>query len=150
MKEIVWNAKLFEELSTQELYKIMKTRQEVFIIEQACNYLDADDYDEKAIHLWAEKKGQILAYCRIFEAGIKYPETSIGRVLTHPKFRNMKLGRFLMRISLDIIETRFRTNSVRISAQDYLIKFYNSFGFEEVGKKYMEDQLPHSEMLRKQ
>lgn len=149
MKEIVWNIKSFKELSTNELYRIMKIRQEVFIIEQNCNYLDADGNDDKAIHIWAEKEGNILAYCRIFPAGVKYPEASIGRVLTNSQHRNMKLGKTLIKISLNSIEVRFRTNSVRISAQDYLLKFYKEFGFQDVEKKYLEDGIPHTEMLRK-
>ena len=93
MKDITWKIKSFEELSTLELYAILKVRQEVFIVEQTCYYLDADGYDEKALHLFAEKEGKIIAYCRIFSQNIKYPETSIGRVLTHPEFRNLQLGK---------------------------------------------------------
>ena len=71
MKDVVWKIKEFNELSVNELYQILKIRQEVFIVEQTCYYLDADGYDEKAIHLWAEKEGEILAYCRIFKEGVK-------------------------------------------------------------------------------
>lgn len=117
-------------------------------MEQDCNYLDADGYDQKAVHLWAEKDGEILAYCRIFDKNIKYKETSIGRVLTNRNFRKLNLGKTLMLLALSVIETRFATKNVRISAQDYLIKFYSDFGFHDTGKKYLEDNIPHSEMLR--
>ena len=99
MNNVTWNIKNFEDLSTKELYKILKVRQEVFIVEQTCYYLDADGYDDKALHIWAETNGEIAAYCRIFSQGIKYPETSIGRVLTNTKYRNLKLGKTLINIS---------------------------------------------------
>lgn len=149
MNDIIWKIKSFENLSNKELYEILKLRQEVFIVEQTCYYLDADGYDEKAVHLWAEKEEQIVAYCRIFPQGIKYPETSIGRVLTHPVFRNLQLGKILIKFALETIETRFDTKKCRISAQDYLLKFYSDFGFVDTGKKYLEDDIPHTEMVRR-
>ena len=148
MKDVTWNIKSFEELSTKEIYEILKVRQEVFVVEQTCYYLDADGSDEKALHLWAKKQGKIVAYCRIFSQNIKYLETSIGRVLTHPEFRNLNLGKILMKFALETIETRFKTTECRISAQDYLLNFYSSFGFADTGKKYLEDDIPHTEMVR--
>lgn len=148
MEDILWKIKSFQELNATELYEILKVRQEVFIVEQTCYYQDADDYDQKAIHLWAEKEGKIIAYCRFFAPGIKYQESSIGRVLTHPKYRSLSLGRHMMKLALDAIEKRFETKSCRISAQDYLLKFYESFGFKDTGKKYLEDDIPHTEMVR--
>ena len=88
MNEVVWKIKSFDKLTIKELYAILKIRQEVFIVEQTCYYLDADGYDEKAIHIWGEKDEEIVAYCRIFEPKIKYPESSLGRVLTNPSYRN--------------------------------------------------------------
>ena len=149
MNNVTWKIKNFEDLSIKELYEILKVRQEVFIVEQTCYYLDADGYDDKALHVWAETNGEIAAYCRIFSQGIKYPETSIGRVLTNTKYRNLKLGKTLINIALQAIETHFETSECRISAQDYLLEFYKSFGFEDTGKKYLEDDIPHTEMVRK-
>ena len=148
MQTIHWKIKSFAELSVPELYEILKIRQEVFIVEQTCDYLDADGYDDKAIHLWAENNGEILAYCRLFEAGIKYQEASIGRVLTNSNYRNLSLGKTLMKFALFIIEARFRAGDIRISAQDYLLKFYSEFGFQNTGNKYLEDDIPHTEMLK--
>ena len=148
MKELIWKIKTFDELSTKELYDVLKIRQEVFIVEQTCYYLDADGYDEMAVHIWAEREGNVLAYCRIFDLGIKYHEASIGRVLTHPDHRKLRLGKILVKLALSTIESRFRTNEVRISAQDYLLAFYSEFGFVETGKKYLEDYIPHTEMLK--
>lgn len=147
MKGLIWKIKNFSELSTEELYKILAIRQKVFVVEQECYYLDADNYDQKAVHLWAEQNGEILAYLRVFPENIKYKEASIGRVLTALSVRNKNLGKTLVSFSLQIILNQFKTKSVRISAQDYLIKFYGNFGFKDTGKKYMEDDIPHTEML---
>ncbi|WP_379967175.1 GNAT family N-acetyltransferase [Epilithonimonas sp. UC225_85] len=144
-----WKIKTFSELTTTELYQIIKARVDVFVVEQDCPYPDLDDYDQKAIHLWAEKDNEVLAYCRIFDKGIKYPETSIGRVVTTEKGRGTGLGKQLIKYALEIIENRLGTSEVRISAQDYLLKFYSDFGFQDTGKKYLEDNIPHTEMFRK-
>lgn len=143
-----WKIKTFSELTTTELYEIIKARINVFVVEQDCPYPDCDDYDQKAIHLWAEKNGEVLAYCRVFDKGIKYPETSIGRVITTENGRGTGLGKQLITYALEIIENRLGTSEVRISAQDYLLKFYSDFGFQDTGKKYLEDNIPHTEMLR--
>ena len=147
MTGIVWKVKSFSELSVEEIYKILNIRQEVFVVEQKCYYLDADNYDEKAIHLWAEKNGEIIAYLRIFKENIKYPEASIGRVLTAKSVRGDGLGKTLVAFSLQIISNQLHSKSVCISAQDYLIKFYSDFGFIDTGKKYLEDDIPHTEMI---
>lgn len=145
---IIWKIKTFAELSTAELYGILKVRAEVFVVEQNCPYLDPDGTDEKAVHLWAEQNGEILAYCRLFDKGIKYEEASIGRVLTTSAARGKNLGKQMMAYAVETIENRFRTSEIRISAQDYLLEFYAGFGFKDTGKKYLEDEIPHTEMLR--
>lgn len=147
MSNIVWKIKTFEEFTVPELYNVLKARIDVFVVEQNCPYPDLDDYDQKAVHIWAEENGEVLANCRIFDKGIKYPEASIGRVLTTEKARGKKLGKQLIQYALDTIEARFHTSEVRISAQDYLLKFYGEFGFENTGKKYLEDDIPHTEMF---
>lgn len=149
MTNIDWKIKTFSELTTPELYEIIKARVNVFVVEQDCPYPDLDDNDQKAIHLWAENNGEVLAYCRIFDKGIKYPETSIGRVVTTENGRGTGLGKQLIKYALEIIENRLGTSEVRISAQDYLLKFYSDFGFQDAGKKYLEDNIPHTEMFRK-
>lgn len=146
---MIWKIKSFEEITTSELYEIVKARVDVFVVEQDCPYPDLDGYDQKAIHIWAEEDQNVLAYCRIFNKGIKYPETSIGRVLTTEKARGKSLGKQLIQYAVETIENRFHTSEVRISAQDYLLRFYSGFGFEDTGKKYLEDNIPHTEMFRK-
>lgn len=149
MSNISWKIKSFEEITTSELYEIIRARVDVFVVEQNCPYPDLDGYDQKAIHLWGEQDHTVLAYCRIFDRGIKYNETSIGRVLTSEKGRGKNLGKQLIKYAVETIENRFKTSEVRISAQDYLLKFYSDFGFQDTGKKYLEDNIPHTEMLRK-
>ncbi|MDF2933884.1 MAG: family N-acetyltransferase [Chryseobacterium sp.] len=149
MNNIIWKIKSFEEITTSELYEIIKARVDVFVVEQDCPYHDLDGYDQQAMHIWAEQENSVLAYCRIFNKGIKYPETSIGRVLTTEKARGKSLGKQLIQYAVETIENRFHTNEIRISSQDYLLRFYSGFGFEDTGKKYLEDNIPHTEMFRK-
>ena len=145
----VWKVKKFDELTVPELYQIIKARVDIFVVEQDCPYPDLDGYDQKALHLWVEEDGVVLAYCRIFPKGIKYNETSLGRVLTTEQGRGKGLGKNLFSYAVQIIENRLKTSEIRISAQDYLLHFYESFGFVDTGKKYLEDNIPHTEMLRK-
>lgn len=149
MNNIIWKIKTFDEFTVPELYAVIKARVDVFVVEQNCPYPDLDGYDQKAIHLWAEEDREVLAYCRIFDKGIKYNEASIGRVLTTEKTRGKSLGKQLIAYAVQTIENRFRTSEIRISAQDYLLRFYGGFGFEDTGKKYLEDDIPHTEMFRK-
>ena len=146
MKYII---KTFNDLTPKEIHQLYKARIDVFVVEQNCPYPDLENYDQKAIHIWAENDGEVLAYCRIFDKGIKYPETSIGRVLTTENGRGKNLGKQLIQYAVETIENRFKTPEIRISAQDYLLRFYSYFGFLETEKKYLEDNIPHTEMVRK-
>lgn len=146
---VLWKIKSFEQLTTDELYRIMKARVDVFVVEQNCPYPELDGFDDRAVHIWAELQDKVVAYCRVFDRDIKYREASIGRVLTDQKYRNLKLGKTLMAIAISAIEARFRTSEIRISAQDYLLKFYTDLVFRDTGKKYLEDDIPHTEMLKK-
>lgn len=148
MTNTVWKIKKFDNLNIAELYAILKIRQEVFVVEQTCYYLDADGFDQYAFHIWAEKEGEVVAYCRVFGPNIKYEECSIGRVLTSERMRKKKAGKFLMKLAIETIESNFKTKKIRISAQEYLEKFYETFGFHTSGKKYLEDDIPHIEMIR--
>jgi len=141
-----WIIKPFSELSGAEVYNILQARCEVFIVEQNCPYLDPDGaLDTDAIHMFAHEKGKIAACCRINRPGTKYAETSIGRVITTPQYRRIGIGKELMRRAIDYIGNA----DIRISGQAYLQSFYESFGFNIVSEQYMEDDIPHYEMLRK-
>ncbi len=142
-------AKKFEELSTEELYRVLQLRSEVFVVEQSCIYQDVDGKDQKALHVLGTKNNHLVAYTRIFAPGDYYTEPSIGRVVVAPTARTHGAGRLIMTASLETIKEHFNTSEVRLSAQTYLQKFYRSLGFEQVGEGYLEDGIPHIEMLRK-
>ncbi len=144
-----WHFKEFNELTSKELYDIFHLRVEVFMLEQNCLYNEVDGKDTKCSHLWCEADGQILAYCRIVPPNISYENTpSIGRVVSHPKYRHLKLGHQLMRHAIEIISNHFQTEKIQISAQSYLKNFYEKYGFKQTSEEYLEDGLPHMEMVR--
>lgn len=144
-----WYTKSFTELSIDELYKILQLRSAVFVVEQDCPYQDIDDKDRDAIHLWnVDQEGTITAYCRLLPAGISYKEPSIGRVATALNIRNTGVGRIMMQKAISCIYDTWNLPAIRISAQLYLSRFYTSLGFEQVGEPYLEDNIPHIEMLK--
>ncbi|MGB0918581.1 MAG: GNAT family N-acetyltransferase [Flavobacteriales bacterium] len=144
-----WEWKPFNELSAEEMYTVLCVRQEVFVLEQECLYLDADGKDRKSFHLMGFDGSDLMAYARIVEPGVSYEEVSIGRILSSKKARRTGAGIELMNEALSRIEAIYGKVPVRISAQSYLEKFYKKFGFEPTGKEYLEDEIPHMEMLRK-
>ncbi len=145
---ITWHFKKFNELTPKELYEILQLRAEVFVVEQDCAYNDVDGKDVNCRHLWAELDEKVITYTRIVPPGISYAEPSIGRVVTHSEYRHLKLGYQLMSHSIQIIENICPSKSIRISAQSYLKVFYEKCGFKQVSEEYLEDNIPHMEMLR--
>lgn len=146
--KISWDLKFFDELSASELYKIMQLRAEVFIVEQNCPYQDADGKDLKSFHLMGyNESNDLVVYSRILPQNISYPEVSIGRVVSSPKVRGTGAGKQLMDSSLNAIKQKFGNVPVKIGAQSYLKKFYESFGFVQTSEEYLEDGIPHMEML---
>ena len=139
--------KTFKELTTSELYAILQLRNEVFVVEQDCVYQDLDFKDQKALHLYFTKKGIVIAYTRLFAPGNYFEEASIGRVVVKEKYRNEKLGHLLMKASIETIKEQFNTSKITISAQVYLKKFYETHGFKQVGAEYLEDGIPHVQMV---
>lgn len=146
--KIRWEIKKFEELSNTELYRIMQLRLEVFSVEQNCAYQDADGKDFNCFHLagYTSEK-DLIAYSRIVPPGISFKEVSIGRVISSQKARGTGAGKELMKRSMEFIKQQFGNVPIRIGAQVYLIKFYSSFGFEISGEEYLEDNIPHIEMI---
>ncbi|MFL5765107.1 MAG: GNAT family N-acetyltransferase [Bacteroidia bacterium] len=145
---IRWEIKKFDELSNVELYRIIQLRLAVFSVEQNCAYQDADGKDLKCFHLMGyDDDNDLVAYSRIVPAGVSYEEPSIGRVISSHKVRGTGAGKALMKSSLEQLEKLYGNVPVRIGAQCYLIKFYSSFGFEVAGEEYLEDNIPHIEML---
>ena len=148
MSKIYFSIKSFSELENKELYELLKLRTDVFVVEQDCPYPELDRKDYKAQHLmmWSEK--EIIGYVRILPQGVSYPkDSSIGRVVIKKTYRGLKQGRPLMLQGMKYIKEIWKENSIRISAQKHLSKFYESLGFRQVSEEYLEDDIPHVEML---
>ena len=146
--KLEWTIKKFHELANEELYQLLRLRSEIFVVEQQCNFMDMDNKDQKSHHLLGMKEGQLLAYSRIVPPGISYEYPSIGRIVVSSQGRGMGLGIELMQISISTLENLYGNNSIRIGAQLYLKKFYESFGFEKSSDIYLEDNIEHIEMTR--
>lgn len=139
----------FDELKLPELYAILKLRELVFVLEQACLYPDIDGKDSIAYHVLLKEEGKLIAYARYFTKGSVYPEhASIGRVVVDPEYRGKELGKLLMKSLLEKVDSLYKNTSIQISAQTYLIDFYESYGFKIVSAEYLEDAIPHIRMLR--
>jgi len=138
-----------EELTITELYRILKLRSEVFVVEQNCVYLDPDGADEKAYHVFIEEKGEIQAYCRILGKGITFPEIAIGRVVVKKTARGKGYSKTLMQAAMRFVEEALGEKEIQIAAQAYLIKFYGALGFVAISEEYLEDGIPHINMIYK-
>ena len=147
---ITWYYKHFNNLTTKELYQILQLRNEVFIVEQNCPFQDLDDKDFKCFHLIGldTASQKVMAYTRIVPAGASYQEASIGRVVTSPQVRGGGVGRELMLKSIELLEELFGGVTIKIGAQYYLKKFYESLGFQQFGEIYLEDGIEHILMER--
>ena len=144
-----WTLKSFDELTVSEFHDFIQLRLDIFVVEQDCPYLDLDGKDEIAYHLFATTdQGKTVAYTRLFAPGDYYDEAAIGRVVVHQDFRKDGLGFELMSRSIKEIESLFKTKTIRIGAQQYLKKFYESLGFVSTVHEYMEDGIPHMYMMK--
>ncbi len=145
-----WQVKTFGELTTNEFHDLLALRIKVFVVEQNCPYEELDGKDKKSYHLIGrEGTGEVVATARILPAGISYPEVAIGRVVIDESQRGTGLGHDLMKQCMKFIVEEFGKVPVRISAQKHLEKYYESHQFTSTGKEYLEDGIPHVEMLYK-
>ena len=143
-----WFWSRFEELGVDNLYDALALRCRVFILEQGA-YLDPDGMDRQSWHLLGRgDDGALRAYLRVVDPGVKYVEPAIGRVITAPEDRGVGLGRSLMREGIARCEACWPGRGIRISAQEHLRDFYAGLGFVAVGEPYLEDDIPHLEMLK--
>lgn len=139
--------KSFHQLSTIELYQILQLRSSVFVVEQQCAYLDMDDKDYECLHVLGYKNDLLVAYSRLVPQGLSYKEApAIGRVVSHPSYRKLGYGKLLMNYSINNINQYYQSNQITISAQVYLINFYQNLGFTAEGEIYLEDNIPHITM----
>ncbi|WBL25684.1 GNAT family N-acetyltransferase [Zunongwangia sp. HGR-M22] len=140
--------KQFNELSLKDLYDILQLRSEVFVVEQDCVYQDIDGKDADALHIIGKKNNEIVAYTRCFDKGFYFEEAAIGRVVVKMNQRKYGYGHDIMKASLKAIKEHFNTEGIRLSAQQYLIKFYENHGFTTEGEGYLEDGIPHIAMVK--
>ena len=134
-----WTCKKFGDLTTEELYAILRLRSEVFVVEQNCVFLDMDNKDQYCEHLLGRREDKVIGYARIVPAGISYSESSIGRIVSSPASRGQGVGKELLTESIAALYRLHGKRVIRIGAQYYLKKFYESFGFEQAGEIYLED-----------
>lgn len=144
---INWVCRPFNELSVKELYALLQLRSEVFVVEQNCVFQDMDNKDQLSCHLMGWQGDLLASYTRLVPAGISFEEMSIGRVVTSPKMRKSGAGRLLMQKSIETCYQLFGKGPIRIGAQLYLKRFYESFGFQQTSEIYLEDGIEHIEML---
>lgn len=145
---ILWRCLPFDAMQARTLYALLRLRSEVFVVEQHCVFLDMDDADADCLHLLGERGGQLVASVRLVPPGLKYPEASIGRVVTAPHARGGGLGHKLMAEAVRVLCTLWGQQPIRIGAQAHLQPFYRRHGFETDGPVYVEDGIDHVEMLR--
>lgn len=146
---MTWILKSFSELTLDELYDIIALRNEVFICEQQCIYQDIDGLDKKTWHLFAksENSQQIIAYTRLLPQDVTFSQASIGRVIVAKDYRGSGLAHELMTKAISMTLELFNTNTIKIMAQEYLVSFYQSHGFVITSESYLEDNIPHIDML---
>ncbi len=145
---LTWSLKSFNELTPGELYEILRLRSEVFVMEQQCVFADIDGKDPSCYHLMARYGEALFAYTRIVPPGVSYPEASIGRVVTAKEARFGGIGKILILKSIVSVYDLYGKVDIRIGAQLYLKKFYESFGFEQTSEMYFEDGIEHIDMVK--
>ena len=142
--KFVW--KNFDELSNDELYAALHLRQEVFVVEQDCPYLDADNSDQNAFHLLCYESNKLVAYLRAFKPGVKYDGSSMGRIVTEINSRGLGLGKEVTKEGVKFLKKEYPNHEIVISAQHRLKHFYIDLGFTPRGEVYLEDDIDHIQM----
>ncbi len=141
-----WKTLAFTELTGEELYATLRLRQQVFVVEQQCAYLDLDNLDQRAIHMLCIGEGELLAYQRCLAPGLSYPESSLGRIVVCPALRGQQFGRKMVQRGIEHNLSRWSGSGIRINAQAHLLDFYTTLGFIAEGGEYLEDNIPHRQM----
>ena len=137
-----------DELSARELYDLLRMRVDVFVVEQNCPYPELDGKDIDALHLRLMDGGELLASTRLLKPHSAQDPVKIGRVVVSPAHRGKRLGEALMTESIAVCEQLYPENPIALSAQAHLRRFYESFGFAKASEEYLEDGIPHLDMLR--
>ena len=142
--ELVLHKKSFSELTTDELYELLRIRSEVFVVEQNCVYQDLDYDDQKSVHIWLTVDGKVMALCRVCPAGTHMEEISIGRVITVE--RGKGYGKRIMLEGIQAAQERFGAKRIDIEAQEYARGFYEQVGFRQSSEPFILDGIPHIRM----
>ena len=145
---VTWQWYAFDQFTTKQLYAVLAARQAIFIVEQDCAYQDLDGLDADAQHLVAWSGEEVAGYLRLLAPGARFGEPSLGRIITTPIARGTGLGRELVAKGIERAGEMYPAQPIRISAQAHLSKFYGSFGFVVASEQYLEDDIPHVDMLR--
>jgi len=148
-REIQFYERDFDQIPAKELYQILRLRSAIFVVEQDCVYQDIDNKDEQAFHIIGKIGHEIVAYARCFPPEFYFEDAVIGRVLISDSYRGFGYAHQLIDAAISAIHKRFQTNTIKISAQEHLEKFYQSHGFIAEGDGYLEDGIPHIAMVRK-
>lgn len=151
MVKIQWTLSPFQELAVEQLYELLKLRVDVFVVEQECAYRELDEYDRhpETRHLSGRNEvGGLIAYARILPPRLRYPEVNLGRFVVRADSRKQGIGHQLLQAALKEISRCWAETPIRISAQDYLQAFYTQYGFLRVSDVYLEDGIPHVEMMK--
>jgi len=146
---MLFNYKVFNELTVNELYDLLKLRAEIFVVEQDCVYNDLDDFDKEAVHVFYTENGEIVATARLLQPGTRFADFSIGRVVVKKEKRGTGLGKALMNTATEYCIKEWKAEKIKISAQLYLQRFYEELGFEVVTEMYLEDGIPHVGMVHR-
>lgn len=141
---LLLHKKWFPELTSQELYELLRIRSDVFVVEQNCVYQDLDYDDQPAMHLWLTEDDKIVALCRVCPAGTHMEEVSIGRVIT--TVRGKGYGKQIMLAGIDAAKEHFGAKRIDLEAQEYAKGFYEQVGFQQSSEPFMLDGIPHIKM----
>ena len=145
---IEWKIKSFEALTSTELYDILQLRSKIFVVEQNCVYLDLDGKDKAALHLYGIFEGKTVAHARLLKPGLSFKNASIGMVTVDSDYRDRKWGHELMEQAIAGVLEHFGESQITIGAQLYLKKFYEKLDFVQSSEMFLEDDIPHIEMVK--
>ena len=137
--------KRFYELTLDELYAILRLRADVFVVEQDCPYQDLDDKDQAALHLCLRDETGIQAYLRLMDRGVSHDCVSIGRVIAVQ--RRKGLATQLLRRAIEAAREEFHADHIYLEAQVYAKALYEKLGFRQISGEFLEDGIPHVQML---
>ena len=139
--------KHYADLTKDDFHDIIALRIAVFVVEQNCPYQELDGKDKDAYHLMVKENGQTIGTTRILKPGVSYDEVAIGRVVSDQNHRDKKLGHLMMKEAMRFVRDEMKEHKIRLSAQTHLVGYYEKHGFKSTGKEYLEDGIPHTEML---